>query len=77
MVTPQPARDQAVISFGQAITSCSVQLVDITGAIVLDQQWSGEQTSALQVDLSHVPAGTYTCIVLTHEATAVPLLVVH
>jgi hypothetical protein len=77
MVTPQPARDQAVISFGRAITSCSVQLVDITGAIVLDQQWSGEQTSALQVDLSHVPAGTYTCIVLTHEATAVPLLVVH
>lgn len=76
VVTPQPAQDQAVIRFAQPVSSCIVQLIDITGNTVLDRQWSGDQTGALQLDLSNVPAGTYACVVRTDSARVVPLVVV-
>jgi hypothetical protein len=76
VVTPQPATDHAVISFGEPLTSATVQLLDVTGAVVLRQEWAGEKTQALQLDLSNVPAGSYACLVTSATSSIVPLVVV-
>lgn len=76
MVSPQPATDQVVISFGEPLSSCALQLVDITGSIVLSHSWIGEPAQALQLDLSSVPAGSYACVVNTGQVQIVPIVVV-
>lgn len=76
VVAPQPAVDQAVISFGEPLSACTVQLVDITGSVVLSYSWSGESTQALALDLSTVPAGSYACVVTTNKPNVAPLVIV-
>jgi len=43
---------------------------------VLRQEWAGEKTQALQLDLSSVPAGSYACVVTAATSSIVPLVVV-
>lgn len=76
MITPQPAIDQAVVSFAQPVSTCSIQLVDVTGRLLHSYSWTGDATGALQLDISHIPAGSYSCIIQTTEPHVVPLVVV-
>jgi len=76
MITPQPATDQIVVSFADPLTEASIQLVDVTGAIILEQSWYGEATQALQMDVSGIPAGSYACIVHTTTPMIIPLVII-
>ncbi|MFN4907968.1 MAG: T9SS type A sorting domain-containing protein [Bacteroidota bacterium] len=76
LVTPQPAQDRFTVTFTEPdVRSATIRLVDLTGVVRWERSWSGEPTSAVQIDCSDVPAGLYACQILTSRTQVVSVLI--
>jgi hypothetical protein len=76
LVTPQPAQDRLTVTFAEPdVRSATIRLVDLTGVVRWERSWSGEPTSAVQVDCSDVPVGLYACQIVTSRMQVVSVLI--
>jgi hypothetical protein len=76
LVTPQPAQDRLTVTFAELdVRSATIRLVDLTGVVRWERSWSGEPTSAVQVDCSDVPVGLYACQIVTSRMQVVSVLI--
>lgn len=76
LVTPQPAQDRFTVTFAEPdVRSATIRLVDLTGVVLWERSWSGEPTSAVQVDCSDVPAGLYACQIVTSRTQVVSVVI--
>ena len=71
-LSPNPATASITVACGEPMQS--VELLDLDGRILLEQQPSGSSTTTL--DTSTIPTGTYLLRIHTPQGTAVKKLVV-
>ena len=58
-VYPNPVNDQLIIEIQQAIGKVSLEIVDLQGRVLLQQQWNSNGLMIQHVDVSAIPSGLY------------------
>jgi subtilisin family serine protease len=58
-VYPNPVNNQLIIEMKQAIGKVSLEIVDLQGRRMLDQQWDTNGLKVQRMDVSSMPAGFY------------------
>ncbi|MEM1216847.1 MAG: T9SS type A sorting domain-containing protein, partial [Bacteroidota bacterium] len=68
-IFPNPTKDQlqVQIELPEALAQLEVRLVNTLGAVVLRQQWGGQSVYQQSLDVSQLPAGTYTLQLLSGD----------
>lgn len=72
-VFPNPANETVNISWGAAADNTVVQLLDISGRVLTEQQVAGATTT---IDVSAYPAGTYFVNVITNAQVSTAKLII-
>jgi hypothetical protein len=67
-VYPNPVQNELNIQFSNLFTSgvVNVQLLDMSGRLILSDQFAGNETATVQLDISSIPQGMY-MVRLTNE----------
>lgn len=72
---PNPAKGNVTISLGERVNNARINITDSKGQVV--QRGVITQSSAAQIDISHLPAGTYYVELVSEKAKEVRKLVVN
>ncbi len=73
---PQPADDGLTLVLDRPTQSMTVQLVDVSGIIVLERAWQGQSTRAILLDVAELRPGAYGCRITTDYGTVNTVCVV-
>ncbi len=58
-VYPNPVNNQLIIEMKEAIGKVSLQIIDLQGKLLMQQQWNSNGLMIQHVDVSAIPAGLY------------------
>lgn len=75
VIFPNPARGSVTISLGEFVNNARINITDGKGQVV--QKGIIQQSSAMQLDVSHLPAGTYYVELISDRTKQVQKLVIN
>jgi hypothetical protein len=58
-VYPNPASEFFTVLLPEGAVALNLQLLSLTGQILIEQKWPAEGTSKLDIQIGHLPAGIY------------------
>jgi hypothetical protein len=63
LTAPLPAANTVTLVLSQPTEACTVRVIDAVGANAAGYSWRGAATRSLQIDVTDLPEGAYTCVV--------------